>query len=144
MFAHMLPCQVTAKYPGWGPVLGLPLRSVVTRLARLRTMAISLMAGAPPQRSMSQLDCQPPELECCVLGWDFSRCSITRRSSPLSVAACGTSRTTSGVANCGTISGDALLISQPNPDKTWQVCLLTHATHSGAKRECKSVGRQCG
>jgi hypothetical protein len=50
-------------------------------------------------------------LECCVVGCDFSRCSIARRSSLLSVAASGTSRITSGgVANNGTISGDALLI----------------------------------
>ena len=45
---------------------------VVTRLAVLRPMASSLIAGTPPQRSMSQLDCQPPRLECCVPGWVFS------------------------------------------------------------------------
>src|SRR4029077_7081939 len=88
------------------------------RLAVLRPMANSLMAGAPPQRSMSWLDCQPPWLECCVVGWDFSRCSITLRSSALGAAASGTSKMTSGVANRGTISG-ALLMGYlyPNGDK---------------------------
>src|ERR1700682_2370233 len=79
------------------------------RLAVLRPTARSLMAGAPPQRSMSWLDCQPPWLEWCVLGWDFSRCSITLRSSALSAAASGTSKMTSGVAKRGTICGALLL-----------------------------------
>src|SRR5882672_9090153 len=103
----MLAIQVTAKKPGCGPPPTLPWRSVVKRLARLRPIASSLMAAAPPQRSMSQLDCQPPRLECWVLGWDFSRCSITPRSSALSAAASGRSTMTSGVANKGMISGAA-------------------------------------
>src|SRR5262245_49585476 len=89
--AHMLARHVTAT--------GLPARSVVTRLARLRPMARSLIAGAPPQRSMSQLDCQPPRLECCVPGCARWRSAITLRNSPFSDAASGTSDMTTGVEN---------------------------------------------
>src|SRR4051812_24422804 len=109
MFAHMLPIQVTAKWPGYGPLPATPCGSVVIRLARLRAKASSLIAGGPPQRSISQLDCQPPRFDFCVLGWDFWRCSITPRNSTLSVIASGTSKTTSGVANKGTISGRILI-----------------------------------
>src|SRR5688572_28861535 len=59
---------------------------------------------------MSQLDCQPPRLECCVVGWVFSRSTMTRRNSLLRLTASGTSKVTSGVANSGTISGAALLM----------------------------------
>src|SRR5262245_12484966 len=88
---------------------GLPSRSVVTRLAVLRPIARSLIAAAPPQRSMSQLDCQPPRLECWVPGWAARRWSIALRNSTLRAAASGTSEMTLGVENSGTISRPLLI-----------------------------------
>src|SRR4029077_2830770 len=91
-------------------VTGLPSASVVARLARLRPIASSLIAGAPPHRSMSQLDCQPPRLECCVLGWLCSRSAMIRRKSAFRVAPFATSKVMTGVANSGVISGAVLML----------------------------------
>src|SRR5437879_5127676 len=96
MLAHMLARHVSAT--------GLPSRSVVERLARLRPMAKSLLAAAPPQRSMSQVDCQPPRLECRVPSCDLWRSAIALCSSALSAGASGRSEITTGVENSGTIS----------------------------------------
>src|SRR3954469_17408629 len=61
---------------------------------------------------MSQLDCQPPMLDFCVVGWLFIRSSMTRRNSTLSATAPGTSYTTSGVANGGRTSGTLFMAAQ--------------------------------
>jgi hypothetical protein len=82
-------------------------------------MARSLIAEAPPQRSMSQVDCQPPRLECCVPGWLLWRSAMALARSALSVAASGRSEITTGVENSGTISEVMAAVYTRNLESCW-------------------------
>src|SRR3954465_3357311 len=87
---------------------------------------------------MSQLDCQPPTFDLCVLGWVFIRSSMTRRSSALSTAASGTSNTTSGVANNGTISGTLFIRGrQPIPRPCPGAVQTSHDGLMAARVTCR-------
>src|SRR5476651_2489062 len=96
-------------------VTALPCRSLVTRLAVLRPIASSLMAAAPPQRSISQSGCQPPRLEWRVPGFVFSRCSMAARRSTFIAAASATSSVTTGVANSEATLGPVLMSGTLHP-----------------------------
>src|SRR5918993_3689651 len=86
-------------------------------------MAKSLIAEAPPQRSMSQVDCQPPRLECWVPGWLLWRSAMTLARSPLSAAASGKSEITTGVENSGTISEVMAPVYTRNLESCWSRCV---------------------
>src|SRR5215207_4046989 len=86
-------------------------------------MAKSLIAEAPPQRSMSQVDCQPPKLECCVPGWLLWRSAMTLARSALSAAASGRSEITTGVENSGTISEVMAPVYTRNLESCWSRCV---------------------
>src|SRR5476649_1444396 len=122
MLAHMLARQLI--------VTALPCRSLVTRLAVLRPIASSLMAAAPPQRSISQSDCHPPRLEWRVPGFVFSRCSMVARRSPFIAAASATSSVTTGVANSEATLGPELMRATLHPDRAASAAL-------GENRACR-------
>src|SRR4029450_5967784 len=86
-------------------------------------MAKSLIAEAPPQRSMSQVDCQPPRLECCVPGWLLWRSAMTLLRSALSAAASGRSEITTGVENSGTISEVMRAVATRILESCWGRCV---------------------
>src|SRR5476651_176521 len=104
-------------------VTALPCRSLVTRLAVLRPIASSLMAAAPPQRSISQSGCQPPRLEWRVPGFVFSRCSMAARRSTFIAVASATSSVTTGVANSEATLGPGLMGATLHPDRAASAAL---------------------